>query len=215
MKKLILAFALIGTALIFSAPAVQAQQGMSSGSDQLVGRKANFKDGSFYVYKERGDRDNHFVPSGWMGDSGDIRMDLNSSDNPHSGKTCMKFTYSAKGKGGANWAGIYWQNPANNWGEKKGGYDIRGAKKLTFWARGEAGNERILEFKVGGIMGNYPDSDSASIGPIDLTPQWKEYTIDLSGVDLSYINGGFCWTTNVDSNPNGCVFYIDDVQYQK
>jgi len=39
-------------------------------------------------------------------------------------------------------------------------------KKLSFWARGDKGGEKIAEFKVGGITGEHGDSDSASIGPV-------------------------------------------------
>ena len=49
----------------------------------------------------------------------------------------MKVKYKAPG----NWTGIAWQNPANDWGDLPGGYDLTGAKKLTFWARGEFGIE--------------------------------------------------------------------------
>ncbi len=215
MKKLgglaVLVFGLI------LAVNVQAQEmaGNEPMDEELIGKPASFVDGVFHVYIDRGDRLNHYIPSGWMGDYGDIKMDENCKDNPHSGKTCIRFDYSAKGKQGANWAGIFWQNPPNNWGEKKGGFDIRGAVKITFWARGEKGQERIMEFKVGGLSGTYPDSDSVGIGPIDLTAQWTQYTIDLPDADLSYINGGFCWATNADSNPDGAVFYLDDIQYVK
>ena len=137
------------------------------------------------------DRGNHYIPSGWMGDYGDIKLDEGWKENPQAGKSCTKFSYSAQGKQGANWAGVFWQNPANNWGEKKGGFDVRGAKKLTFWARGEKGEERIMEFKVGGISGSYPDSDSASIGPIDLTAEWQQFTIDLVDRICRTLTAGF------------------------
>ncbi|MEK6733085.1 MAG: hypothetical protein AABY55_05600, partial [Candidatus Omnitrophota bacterium] len=111
-------------------------------------------------------------------------------------------------------AGMYWQSPANNWGDKKGGFDLTGATKLTFWARGAKGGERVEEFKLGGITGLYPDSDIAGIGPVMLTQDWKRYEIDLSGKDLSYISGGFCWATNIDVNPDGATFYLDDIKYE-
>jgi len=168
----------------------------------------------FGVYIDRGSKQNHYIPSGWMGDYGDIKHNESWKENPHSGKTCIKITYTAEGKQGANWAGIYWQWPPNNWGEKKGGYDLTGAKKLTFWARGEKGKEEIIEFKMGGITGTYSDSDSASIGPISLTADWKQYTIDLDGLDLSCISGGFCWVTNSMANPDGSVFFLDDIKYE-
>jgi hypothetical protein len=71
-----------------------------------------------------------------------------------------------------------------------------------------------VEFKVGGIMGEYSDSDMASIGPVILTKEWKQYTIDLRGKDMSYIIGGFCWATNIDVNPEGAVFYLDEIRYE-
>ncbi|MBU4305304.1 MAG: hypothetical protein KJ893_06770 [Candidatus Omnitrophica bacterium] len=215
MKKIKWLIAVFIPALIMAVN-VQAQSMEADlEEEELVGVPAKFVDGIFGVYIDRGSRMNHYIPSGWMGDYGDIKLDENCKEKPYSGVTCIKFSYSAQGKQGANWAGVFWQNPPNNWGEKKGGFDIRGAKKITFWARGEAGDERIQEFKAGGISGTYPDSDSAGIGPVDLTSEWQQYTIDLSDVDLSYISGGFCWATNADSNPQGCTFYLDDIRYEQ
>ncbi|MBN3038629.1 MAG: hypothetical protein JW869_04340 [Candidatus Omnitrophica bacterium] len=169
----------------------------------------------FNVYAERNSVNNHFIASGWMGDYGDLELDESWTADPHSGTTCIRIVYSGKVSQGARWAGMYWQNPPNNWGHAKdAGFDLSAATKLTFWARGENGGERIEEFKMGGISGDYPDSDAAGIGPVVLTPEWKQYSIDLAGKDLSYIIGGFCWATNVDVNPEGCVFYLDDITYE-
>jgi hypothetical protein len=168
----------------------------------------------FPVYKDRRSPDNHFIPSGWMGDVGDIRMDDAYMKDAHSGSTCIKFVYTAQGSNGQRWGGVYWQNPANNWGEKDGGFDLTGATKLTFWAKGEKGGENIQEFKMGGITGRYSDSDVAGIGPVALTKDWKKYEIDLTDKDLSYISGGFVWATNADVNPDGCTFYLDDIIYE-
>ena len=168
----------------------------------------------FYIFEDRGSKANHYVASGWMGDYGDIKFSEAWKENPFSGKSCIKITYSAEGKQGANWAGIYWQWPPNNWGEKKGGYDLTGATRVTFWARGEKGGEQILEFKVGGLTGTFSDSDSASIGPVELTTEWQQFEIDLADLDLSYISGGFCWVTNSMANPDGCIFYLDEIRYE-
>jgi len=177
------------------------------------GESAN-KAKEFTVYADKNSRDNHYIPSGWMGDYGDIKMNDQSADNPHAGPTCIQFVYSGKKSQGQGWAGIYWQNPANNWGNKKGGFDLTGMTKLTFWARGAKGGEVIQKFIVGGIKGDYPDSANIESGPIELTDTWKEYTINLSGRDLTYINGGFGWVTTVDLNPDGCTFYLDDVKFE-
>jgi hypothetical protein len=192
----------------FSAP---VQQRSKSGA---VEKKAASKFAPFAVYVENASKDNHFAPSGWMGDYGDIKLNLACTEMPRSGNTCIKITYSAKMSQGAGWMGIFWQQPANNWGDKKGGYNLTGAKKLTFWARGANGGEKIAEFKVGGITGEYPDSDSQSMGPVELTKEWKQYTLDLEGKDLSYIIGGFCFAASKDDNPNGFIMYIDDVIYE-
>ncbi len=168
----------------------------------------------FRVYTDAKAPDNHFSPSGWMGDYGDLKINDKFVNNPYSGSTCIQIIYSNKAAQGARWGGIYWQNPANNWGSRPGGYDLTGAKKLTFWARGDKGGERIEEFKTGGISGEFGDSDVAAIGPVTLTKDWRQYTIDLEGKDLSSISGGFCWATNLDVNPEGAVFYLDDIQFE-
>ncbi len=169
----------------------------------------------FYVYQDFASRENHYIPSGWMGDYGDMKIVQNCTISPQSGKFCIEIKYDTKKRSqGAGWAGIFWQNPANNWGDMKGGYNLTGAKRLTFWARGEKGGEILNEVKIGGIRGVYSDSDSTAIGPITLTKEWKKYTIDLTGLDLSYISGGFCWATSADMNPGGMTFYFDEIRYE-
>jgi hypothetical protein len=169
----------------------------------------------FYVYANKGERVNHFAPSGWMGDYGDLKINDADTDNPADGRTDVRWTYNAKGAQGANWAGVYWQQPPNNWGDKPGGYDLTGYKRLTFWAKGTDGTEKIAEFKVGGINGDHGDSDSQSIGPILLTKEWKKYTIDLADKDLKNIVGGFCWSASKDDNPNGFVIHLDEIRFER
>ncbi|MFC1623697.1 hypothetical protein ACFL28_00035 [Candidatus Omnitrophota bacterium] len=172
----------------------------------------NFK--TFPIYTDARSPDNHYIASGYMGDSADVSVEMASFEEPHSGTTCIKTVYANAISQGARWSGVYWQNPANNWGEREGGFDLTGASKLTFWVRGEKGGERIEEFKMGGLAGLYPDSDIAGIGPVLLTSEWKQYEIDLRGKDLSYISGGFAWATNIDVNPDGVTFYLDDIRYE-
>ena len=169
----------------------------------------------FVVYHDKGTRENHFVPSGFMPNGKCLEFDDTWQQDCYEGKTCVKVVYDLEcSREDQQWAGIFWLNPANNWGVKKGGFNLEGAEKLTFWARGENGGERIEEFNIGGITGNYPDSDSAMIGPVILTDEWRQYSIDLRGRDLTYISGGFSWTTNVKVNSESCVFYLDKIQYE-
>ena len=167
----------------------------------------------FAVYTDYNARTNHFIPSGWMGDYGAVKIEPASTESPYSGRTCIKLTYTGEPTQGAGWVGVFWQNPENNWGTKDGGYNLSGAKKLVIWARGEKGGEQV-EFKIGGITGAYPDSDMIGIGPIALTDQWQEYAIDFQGVDLTYISGGFIWAASRMDNSDGFVVYLDDIIYQ-
>jgi len=169
---------------------------------------------TFNVYTDRSSPDNHYIPSGWMGDYGDIKQNDRFMENPHNGTTCFKIEYLPRRSQGAGWIGIYWQNPANNWGSKKAGFDLTGARKLTFWARGDKGGEIVSEFKIGGLTGEFSDSDSAGIGPAMLTKEWKQFEIDLKGKDLSHIIGGFCLSANSDDNPDGFIIYLDDIKYE-
>jgi len=168
----------------------------------------------FNIYSDKGARGNHYIPSGYMGDYNDVSLGQNWKESPYSGKTCIKITYRPNMSQSARWVGLYWQRSPNNWGEKKSGYDLTGARRLSFWARGEKGGERIEVVKMGGVNGTYPDSDTASIGPVILTKDWQEYNIDLEGKDLSYISGGFCWTANLDANHDGATFYFDEMRYE-
>lgn len=169
---------------------------------------------TFNIYTDRMSPDNHYIASGWMGDHGDIRLNDREMENPHGGTSCIRVEYIPNRSQGAGWMGIYWQNPANNWGSKKAGFDLTGARKITFWARGSKGGEVIAEFKMGGLSGEFSDTDSAGIGPAMLTKEWKQFEIDLTGKDLSHIIGGFCFSANADDNPDGLIIYLDDIRYE-
>lgn len=171
----------------------------------------------FYVYTDRGSKDNHYIPSGWMGDFGDLKFNQAYTGQPAAGKTCIEVIYSAERKQGSGWAGIYWQSPANNWGDKRGGFNLTGYKKVTFMARGANGGEYLDKFLIGGITGQTEegDTDGNDTGPIELTKDWKKYEIDLKGLDLSHIIGGFGFAMNADSNPMGATFYIDEIRFEK
>jgi hypothetical protein len=172
---------------------------------------------AFYVYAEKGSKKNHYIPSGWMGNYGDFKFDDANKTDCVDGLTCIKITYSSKNTQGAGWGGIYWVHPAGNWGEKSGGFDLSGFTRLTFWARADQDNVTINEFKMGGITGEFGDSDSASIGPITLTRDWKKYEIKFEpSANLKHIIGGFCFATANDVVPeNGYSMYLDEVRYEK
>ena len=171
------------------------------------------EDMPFYVYIDNNSSKNHFVPSGWMGDYGAVKINQACRNNSYSGDTCIEVTYTGELSQGSGWVGVFWQNPENNWGSKDGGFNLSKAKKVNLMARGAKGAE-MLEFKIGGITGQFPDSDTVGIGPITLTSEWKEYTIDLTGIELFYISGGFVFAASRMDNPDGFVVYLDEIKYE-
>ncbi|MCX5782627.1 MAG: hypothetical protein NT145_08025 [Elusimicrobia bacterium] len=194
-----------------AAALIKAQEASRAGTATKPG-KGSFV--PFIIYSDNGMKGNHYYPTGWMGDFGDLKFNPANNSKVHSGTTAIKITYVPKMSQNAGWVGIYWQYPPNNWGDKKGGYNLAGAKKLSFWACGEKGGEVISEFKVGGISGEFPDSDNSSIGPIELSKKWQNYTIDLQGRDLTNVIGGFCFSASKDDNPEGFNIYLDDLIFE-
>src|SRR5262245_3242354 len=49
------------------------------------------------VYTDDKSPKNHYAPSGWMGDYAGIKMDTASTENPHAGTSCVKFTFKPSG----------------------------------------------------------------------------------------------------------------------
>lgn len=148
-----------------------------------------------------------FVPSGWMGNTAAIEMNEASTVQPKFGKHCLEVQYRDTG----DWGGVIWQHPANNWGDSPGGLDLRAARKLSFWARGANGKEKVkFGFGVLGAEKNFPDSGSVE-REVELTTSWQEFVIDLEGVDLSSIKTGFFWSAAGQIRP--LTFFLDRIAY--
>ncbi|MBN2711324.1 MAG: hypothetical protein JXR97_02680, partial [Planctomycetes bacterium] len=94
-----------------------------------------------------------------------------------------------------------------------GGWDLTGAKKLSFWARGAQGGEKVkIEAGILDSKAKYPDSTKLSLGEVVMTKEWKKHEIDLAGKDLSCIKTGFCWVVAGQGNP--MTFYFDEIKYE-
>ncbi|MDR3257161.1 MAG: hypothetical protein LBT18_05955 [Endomicrobium sp.] len=169
----------------------------------------------FYVYSNIGSNLNHYIPSGYMGDTEDLKIKRISGNNSSSGNGgYLELTYTQKSDGGKGWAGVYWLEPVDNWGTSSGGYNLKGFNSLTFLAKGLTGNEVISEVKIGGIKGKYSDSTSGSLKNVRLTKDWQLYTMDLRGKKMSRIAGGFCVVFDKYNNPNGCTIYLNEIKYE-
>lgn len=167
------------------------------------------------------------IPAGWMSSADDpasyIELQGDSSDTCHTGADCLQINYRA----GGVWGGIYWW-PAScgqtgtpeTWGNVRNGDcginvlisgNFAEIKQLTFWARGEQGNE-VIEFKVGNV--DVLPQPGYSTGKISLTPHWEQYKIDLRQADLTNAIGMFSWIAADLDNPGSAVFYLDDIQFE-
>ena len=160
------------------------------------------------IYAEDGGP-SKYTPSGWMGDVKAIRLDPSCPTSPHAGKTCLRCEFAAT----AGWSGVAWQHPADDWGGQDGGYDLTGATRLSFWARGEQGGETV-DFKFGVISREKPYFDTAhgELPNVVLTSEWRRYEIPAGKQDLSHIMTGFVWS--LASPGRSVVFYLDDIQWE-
>ena len=149
-----------------------------------------------------------YVPSGFMGSTDALAVVEDCKDDPKFGSHCTKVTYSKTG----DWGGVVWQDSENNWGEQPGGFDLTGAKKLTFWAKGNKGGE-VVKFGFGVIGQDQPYFDTAKKEiPITLTKEWKEYEISTEEEDLRRIKTGFFFSLAGQGSP--LEFYLDRVTYK-
>lgn len=149
-----------------------------------------------------------FAPSGWMGNAGGLTVDWEWKDRPQAGAACAKVTYTSAG----GWAGVACQFPPNDWGDQPQGLNLTGAKELEFWMRGEAGGERLkVEFGILGSDKKYPDTGRGQL-EVTLTREWKRYTIDLRGKDLSRVKTGFVFTVAGAGRP--VTFFFDEVRFK-
>ncbi len=157
-----------------------------------------------FIYKDAHDK---YGPTGWMGDVTSLTFSDSDTTSPKEGFNSIKIAYS--GIGGNGFAGIYWQNPNGNWGTlTNGGLNLTGGKAVHFWAKGQVGGEKV-QFISGGIVGPYGDTYKSQGPVVTLTSAWQQYTLDLTGKDLTRVVGGFAFVLNKTDNPSGATFYLD------
>jgi hypothetical protein len=136
---------------------------------------------------------------------------------------CRKFTYRV----GAGWAGIGWWPAKCGESGTPGAFalarrgacgvnvsqlgQLRSVERLSFQTRGDKGGEVIM-FQVGADdMSPMPKR-----GPFTfkLTTTWQRKEIDVRDVNLSNAVVLFLWLATDEDNPQGAVFYLDDVKFE-
>lgn len=153
----------------------------------------------FPVFTNYAAYDNHFAPSGYMGDYQAIQYSDCARLTDVWEETAVSIQYDPARKNDKGWAGIYWQEPENNWGNYPEGYDLAAFAQLRFRARSVEAESQV-QFFVGGInSGAYPSSiprplyarEADRNGFVTLTDQWQTFHIDLQNADLSHVIDGF------------------------
>lgn len=159
-----------------------------------------------------------FIPSGFIGCNNQITIEDAYQKEFHSAPFGNRITFIDNCDAG--WAGIYWQLPTSNFGDKPGiNLSGLGYSKVTFWAKGETGGE-VIEFGSGCIddpKAKFKDSYCAKIANrrVVLENEWVQYSIEFDeGTDLNSVVGAFYWSSPWRANSNGLVFYLDDMQFE-
>jgi outer membrane protein assembly factor BamB len=114
-----------------------------------------------------------------------------------------------------DYAGVFWQSPANNWGAQPCKAIAPGATAVTFVAAGKSGGESVA-FAAGGInltptaSAPYGDSFTATTNAT-LTTAWQPFSITLPS-GYTNVCGGFSWNLTATST-QPVSFYVDNVQW--
>lgn len=152
----------------------------------------------------------HFTLAGYAGDKETVAPNEEWAADCHSAPSCTKIVYSPD-SGGLGWAGNLWVDVL--YPQYSQGIYLGYVKQLTFWVKGENGGEKV-EFRIGGTEGITPQP-AFSTGVITLQKSWQPYTIELT--DKAYLDrvfSGFSWLSSIQQNPDGCTFYLDDMQFK-
>jgi hypothetical protein len=134
----------------------------------------------------------------------EFKESIRSDDEDDS---CIQIQYRP---GPKRWAGVYWQS-RKDYGLRPD-VEIKGAEKVSFWARGESGKE-VVSFKAFG----QPASTLLQKGKtVQLSQAWERYEVALSEDSPQKAKGvfGVNWSSTSSINPEGLVLYLDDIRYE-
>ncbi len=199
-----------------------------------------------YVYRDAESVENQFHPSGSMGDAYFLKIDPEWPAATYEGETCVRLEYKPQKEQPAeyvtkyrievksldpcvaeerhhyeghhlNYAGLCWQHPEGNWGDKDSGMNLTGYNKLVFHARGQEGLEMVERVKVGNKAPECPDifPDSLEIERlmIPLSTEWTEHSINLAGFNMTRVANGFCIFFGPEFSPEVGVLFLDDIYF--
>ncbi|MCR5520743.1 MAG: hypothetical protein K6F44_02395 [Lachnospiraceae bacterium] len=234
-KRIVCVFIVITLVIICDPISSQAASFVKSGEKALavLGRKLDEQFERIYVYTDHGDTENHFTQKAKLaGYDGELvkDMDENYGSDPATGSSCIRchvITESPNSFGGWLFLNGYMtdtgEGPFLNNGTSTGqSVDLKGAKDLSFMAKGEKGGETVEFYTCGfgydGATGRrtteYADSAKKQSTTVTLTKEWKTYHIDLKAENLCKVTLGFGFTLYGNlSGDSDNIFYIDDIRF--
>jgi hypothetical protein len=155
----------------------------------------------------------HYSPDGFFGD-GETRgrVDLVKScaaRAPGAQGDCYTITYRP---GVKRFAGIFWQHPHNNWGDRAGHRVAPGATRVTLQARGPAG--RLISVGAG-QMDSQPFHDDFQLEEVSvgLTEAWAPQQILFRGMTYGTVIGAFLVSLRAGDDDAPITFYLDDIRW--
>ncbi|MFO7678645.1 MAG: glycosyl hydrolase family 17 protein [Chloroflexota bacterium] len=177
----------------------------------------------FPIFVNYAAAENHFAPSGHMGDYHAIAYTDCARLTDVWEETAVLISYDPALQNEQGWAAIYWQEPENNWGYYPEGYNLQNFAHLRFQAFSpQAGSQ--VQFFVGGVYtGTYPSSipnpifarEADAEGFVTLSSEWQEFHIDLQNADLSHVIDGFGWLASEEKTPDGVTVYVDNIVFSQ
>ncbi|MCX6621793.1 MAG: hypothetical protein NTY38_12105, partial [Acidobacteria bacterium] len=100
-------------------------------------------------------------------------------------------------------------------------WSTRGFQQVSVWARADADRNGLfpkVQFKAGGNTDSkekYQASFEVEGDFETLTDDWRQYTLNLRGQNLSQVIAAFVFVVRVqDVGPQGATFYLDDIEYK-
>ncbi len=196
---------------------------LTAGSGILVGRAVVSETGKPIGNVTKFSVDEHYTPSGKMGDVGDITVGeqdggvrfvyRTAGNGPH----MWEWRYDSEGKESplpAQFAGVMYLDPRWNWGsDPEGGYDLRTCHSAIRWEARSIDGPVQVKFVFGGDKHDlptkerkkfqFPNSIDQSLGTKKLDSKWQSFEFPLSTIPDDHFKrvvGGFGWVISWSSN---------------
>jgi hypothetical protein len=158
----------------------------------------------------------YYSPDGFFGDGetrGKVDLVKSCPTRPAGAQgDCYTITYHP---GVKRFAGIFWQHPHNNWGDRPGHRVTPGATRITFQARGPAGQT----ISAGaGQRDTQPHHDVFQLeeSSVTLTEGWQPGEVLFREMDYqgpSGVLGAFVVSLRAPDDDHSIVFFLDDLRW--